>query len=76
VEWRNRWGEVEDAEVICCGSRWDEPGGRRRRSTQTGIGVTLLAKKDVLYLDRLRLPHRMFDWLVVCASAFKEAMWY
>ena len=41
-----------------------------------GIGVTLLAKKDVLYLDRLRLPHRMFDWLVVCASAFKEAMWY
>jgi hypothetical protein len=41
-----------------------------------GIGVTLLAKKDVLYLDRLRLPHRMLDWLVVCASAFKEAMWY
>jgi len=25
-----------------------------------GIGVTLLAKKDVLYLDRLRLPDRMF----------------
>ena len=41
-----------------------------------GISVAHSAKKDVLYLDRLRLPHRMFDWLVVCASAFKEAMWY
>jgi hypothetical protein len=41
-----------------------------------GIGVALPVKKDVLYLDRLRFLTGCSDWLVVRASAFKEAMWY
>jgi hypothetical protein len=41
-----------------------------------GIGITLLAKKDVLYLDRLRFLTGCSDWLVVRASAFEEAMWF
>jgi hypothetical protein len=47
-------------------------GGRRRRIAR----VARLARKDVLYLDRLRFLTGCLDWLVVRASSFKEAMWY